>query len=86
MYIVSNLLGQLFVAKARALRANFPRLEPGGAHRLRVTRHAIDGAEVMAGDILAAGSMRDGPFGAGDTVEVSLAEIGVLRNRVVAAR
>jgi 2-keto-4-pentenoate hydratase/2-oxohepta-3-ene-1,7-dioic acid hydratase in catechol pathway len=49
-------------------------------HAARNTRHLLPGA------ILAAGSTRDGPFGAGDTVEVSLAEIGVLRNRVVAAR
>jgi 2-keto-4-pentenoate hydratase/2-oxohepta-3-ene-1,7-dioic acid hydratase in catechol pathway len=30
--------------------------------------------------------MRNGPFGSGDTVEVSLDEIGVLRNNVVSAR
>src|SRR3954462_4186038 len=49
-------------------------------HAARNTRH------LLPGSILAAGSMRDGPYAAGDTVEVSLAEIGVLRNRVVAAR
>ena len=48
-------------------------------HAARNTRHLLPGA------ILAAGSMRDGPFGAGDTVEVALDEIGVLRNTVVAA-
>src|SRR6059058_853086 len=49
-------------------------------HAARNTRH------LLPGSILAAGSMRDGPFGAGDIVEVSLAEIGVLRNRVIAAQ
>jgi 2-keto-4-pentenoate hydratase/2-oxohepta-3-ene-1,7-dioic acid hydratase in catechol pathway len=49
-------------------------------HAARNTRHLLPGA------ILAAGSMRNGPFGAGDTVEVALAEIGVLRNHVVAAQ
>jgi hypothetical protein len=29
--------------------------------------------------------MRNGPYGAGDVVEVALDEIGVLRNRLVAA-
>jgi len=35
---------------------------------------------LLPGDILAAGSMRDGPFRAGDVVEVELDEIGTLRN------
>ena len=35
------------------------------------------------GDIIAAGSMRDGPYVAGDVVELEFAGIGVLRNRVV---
>lgn len=39
---------------------------------------------LLPGAILAAGSMRNGPFGAGDTVEIALDEIGVLRNHVVA--
>jgi 2-keto-4-pentenoate hydratase/2-oxohepta-3-ene-1,7-dioic acid hydratase in catechol pathway len=41
---------------------------------------------LFPGDILAAGSTRDGPYRAGDVVELELDEIGVLRNRVVAAR
>lgn len=36
--------------------------------------------QLLPGDILAAGSMRDGPFHAGDVVEVQLDEIGMLRN------
>jgi len=39
---------------------------------------------LLPGDILAAGSRRGGPHSAGDTVEVKLEEIGVLRNTVVA--
>jgi len=35
---------------------------------------------LLPGDILAAGSMRDGPYGTGDVVEVRLDEIGTLRN------
>jgi fumarylacetoacetate (FAA) hydrolase len=35
---------------------------------------------LLPGDILAAGSMRDGPYTAGDVVEVRLDEIGTLRN------
>jgi hypothetical protein len=42
--------------------------------------HAARNARLLPGDILAAGSMRDGPFGAGDVVEVALEEVGVLRN------
>jgi 2-keto-4-pentenoate hydratase/2-oxohepta-3-ene-1,7-dioic acid hydratase in catechol pathway len=41
---------------------------------------------LLPGDILAAGSMRDGPYRAGDVVELKLDEIGVLRNTVVASR
>ena len=48
--------------------------------------HAAQNTRLLPGAILAAGSMRDGPFGAGDVVEVSLAEIGVLRNTLVAAQ
>jgi 2-keto-4-pentenoate hydratase/2-oxohepta-3-ene-1,7-dioic acid hydratase in catechol pathway len=36
--------------------------------------------QLLPGDILAAGSMRDGPYRAGDVVEVQLDEIGTLRN------
>jgi fumarylacetoacetate (FAA) hydrolase len=36
--------------------------------------------QLLPGDILAAGSMRDGPYRAGDVVEVELDEIGALRN------
>jgi fumarylacetoacetate (FAA) hydrolase len=46
--------------------------------------HAARNTRLLPGDILAAGSMRDGPFDAGDTVEVQLREIGVLRNIVAA--
>ena len=38
------------------------------------------------GDILAAGSTRDGPYRSGDVVELKLDEIGVLRNTVVGGR
>jgi fumarylacetoacetate (FAA) hydrolase len=38
------------------------------------------------GDILAAGGTRDGPYRAGDVVELKLDEIGVLRNTVVGGR
>jgi 2-keto-4-pentenoate hydratase/2-oxohepta-3-ene-1,7-dioic acid hydratase in catechol pathway len=44
--------------------------------------HAAQNTELLPGDILAAGSMRDGPYSPGDLVAVSLEEIGVLRNRV----
>jgi len=50
-----------------------------------LVEHAGRNTRLLPGDILAAGSMRDGPFGAGDTVEVQLEEIGVLRNYVAAA-
>jgi fumarylacetoacetate (FAA) hydrolase len=36
--------------------------------------------QLLPGDILAAGSMRNGPYRAGDVVEVELDEIGTLRN------
>jgi hypothetical protein len=48
--------------------------------------HAALNTRLLPGDILAAGSTRGGPHRAGDTVEVGLDEIGVLRNYVVAAR
>jgi 2-keto-4-pentenoate hydratase/2-oxohepta-3-ene-1,7-dioic acid hydratase in catechol pathway len=46
--------------------------------------HAARNTRLLPGDILAAGTRRDGPYTAGDTVEVKLEEIGVLRNTVVA--
>jgi hypothetical protein len=44
--------------------------------------HAAQNTHLVPGDILAAGSMRDGPFRSGATVEVGLEEIGVLRNTI----
>jgi 2-keto-4-pentenoate hydratase/2-oxohepta-3-ene-1,7-dioic acid hydratase in catechol pathway len=41
---------------------------------------------LLPGDILAAGSMRDGPYRSGEVVELKLDEIGVLRNTVVGGR
>ena len=49
---------------------------------LPLVAHAAQNTELLPGDILAAGSMRDGPYSPGDLVAVSLEEIGVLRNRV----
>jgi fumarylacetoacetate (FAA) hydrolase len=49
-----------------------------------LVEHAGRNTRLLPGDILAAGSMRDGPFGAGDVVEVQLEEIGVLRNYLAA--
>jgi fumarylacetoacetate (FAA) hydrolase len=48
--------------------------------------HAARNTRLLPGDVLGAGSMRNGPYNAGDVVEVSLEEIGVLRNTLVAAR
>jgi hypothetical protein len=50
-----------------------------------LVEHAARNTRLLPGDVLAAGSMRDGPYSAGDTVEVALDEIGVLRNSLVAA-
>jgi hypothetical protein len=58
----------------------FPSRDDWGA----LVEHAGQNTRLLPGDILAAGSMRDGPYGAGDTVEVRLEEIGVLRNRLTA--
>jgi fumarylacetoacetate (FAA) hydrolase len=44
--------------------------------------HAARNARLLPGDILAAGSRRDGPYRAGDVVEVKFEEIGVLRNTI----
>jgi fumarylacetoacetate (FAA) hydrolase len=49
-----------------------------------LVEHAGRNTRLLPGDILAAGSMRDGPYCAGDVVEVKLEEIGVLRNTVAA--
>jgi 2-keto-4-pentenoate hydratase/2-oxohepta-3-ene-1,7-dioic acid hydratase in catechol pathway len=45
-----------------------------------LVEYAGRNTQLVPGDILAAGSMRDGPYGAGDVVEVRLDEIGTLRN------
>jgi fumarylacetoacetate (FAA) hydrolase len=45
-----------------------------------LVEYAGRNTELLPGDILAAGSMRDGPYGAGDVVELRLDEIGTLRN------
>jgi 2-keto-4-pentenoate hydratase/2-oxohepta-3-ene-1,7-dioic acid hydratase in catechol pathway len=45
-----------------------------------LVEHAGRNTRLLPGDILAAGSKRNGPYRAGDAVEVSLGEIGVLRN------
>ena len=48
-----------------------------------LVEHAGRNTRLLPGDILAAGSLRDGPYRAGDVAEVKLEEIGVLRNIVV---
>jgi 2-keto-4-pentenoate hydratase/2-oxohepta-3-ene-1,7-dioic acid hydratase in catechol pathway len=50
-----------------------------------LVEHAGRNTRLLPGDILAAGHLRGGPYGAGDTVELELEEIGVLRNYVAAA-
>ena len=45
-----------------------------------LVEYAGRNTELLPGDILAAGSMRNGPYRTGDVVEVELEEIGVLRN------
>jgi 2-keto-4-pentenoate hydratase/2-oxohepta-3-ene-1,7-dioic acid hydratase in catechol pathway len=50
-----------------------------------LVEHAARNTRLLPGDVLAAGSMRNGPYSAGDLVEVALDEIGVLRNSLVAA-
>ena len=45
-----------------------------------LVEYAGRNTKLLPGDILAAGSMRDGPYRAGDVVEVQLDEIGTLRN------
>jgi 2-keto-4-pentenoate hydratase/2-oxohepta-3-ene-1,7-dioic acid hydratase in catechol pathway len=46
---------------------------------------AARNTRLLPGDVIAAGSRRDGPFRPGDTVEVALDGLGVLRSYVVAA-
>ena len=53
---------------------------------IALVEHAAQNTRLLPGAILAAGSMRDGPFGAGDVVEVALEEVGILRNTLVAAQ
>jgi fumarylacetoacetate (FAA) hydrolase len=50
-----------------------------------LVEHAARNTHLLPGDILAAGSVRGGPYGAGELVEIGLEEIGVLRNLLVAA-
>jgi fumarylacetoacetate (FAA) hydrolase len=45
-----------------------------------LVEYAGRNTQLLPGDILAAGSMRDGPYRAGDVVAVQLDEIGTLRN------
>jgi hypothetical protein len=45
-----------------------------------LVEYAARNTHLLPGDILAAGSMRDGPHGTGEVVEVRLDEIGTLRN------
>jgi 2-keto-4-pentenoate hydratase/2-oxohepta-3-ene-1,7-dioic acid hydratase in catechol pathway len=44
--------------------------------------HAGRNTRLLPGDVIAAGTMRDGPHVPGDVVELELPEIGVLRNVV----
>jgi 2-keto-4-pentenoate hydratase/2-oxohepta-3-ene-1,7-dioic acid hydratase in catechol pathway len=44
--------------------------------------HAARGTRLLPGDVIAAGTMREGPHVPGDVVELELPEIGVLRNVV----
>lgn len=53
---------------------------------LALVEHAGRNTRLLPGDILAAGSMRDGPYGRGDIVELKLDEIGVLRNAIGVGR
>jgi 2-keto-4-pentenoate hydratase/2-oxohepta-3-ene-1,7-dioic acid hydratase in catechol pathway len=47
--------------------------------------HAGRNTRLVPGDVIAAGGVRDGPHRAGDTVELAVDGIGVLRNYVAAA-
>ena len=48
--------------------------------------HAARNTRLLPGDVLAAGTARGGPYGAGDVVELELEEVGVLRNRIAVQR
>ena len=58
---------------------------PSGGDWTPLVEHAARGTRLYPGDIIAAGTMRDGPYVAGDVVELEFAGIGILRNRVVRA-
>ena len=58
---------------------------PSGGDWTPLVEHAARGTRLYPGDIVAAGTMRDGPYVPGDVVELELPIIGVLRNRVVRA-
>jgi 2-keto-4-pentenoate hydratase/2-oxohepta-3-ene-1,7-dioic acid hydratase in catechol pathway len=58
---------------------------PSGGDWTPLVEHAARGTRLYPGDIIAAGTMRDGPYVPGDLVELEFAGIGVLRNRVVRA-
>ena len=47
--------------------------------------HAARNTRLLPGDVIAAGGVREGPYRAGDTVELAVEGIGVLRNYVAAA-
>jgi 2-keto-4-pentenoate hydratase/2-oxohepta-3-ene-1,7-dioic acid hydratase in catechol pathway len=49
-----------------------------------LVKDAARNTRLLPGDIIAAGSRRDGPYRAGGVVELAHDEIGVLRNTVVA--
>ena len=57
---------------------------PLGDDWIALLDHAGRNTRLLPGDILAAGSMRNGPYRPGDVVELKLDEIGVLRNTVAA--
>ena len=56
---------------------------PSGGDWTPLVEHSARGTRLYPGDIIAAGTLRDGPFVPGDVVELEFAGIGVLRNRVV---
>ena len=50
-----------------------------------LVEHARRNTRLLPGDLIAAGGVRDGPHHAGDTVELEVEEIGILRSYVAAA-
>ncbi|HLY94772.1 MAG TPA: fumarylacetoacetate hydrolase family protein [Gaiellaceae bacterium] len=58
---------------------------PSGGDWTPLVQHAARGTLLYPGDIIAAGTMRDGPYVPGDLVELRFDGIGVLRNRVARA-